>query len=145
MKKNKKGYMEEANHSNLWHRKVAYYKIYLKDRKKYPLPFSEYEIHHKDGNKLHNNPDNLELLSPEEHIDKHLEFERQNNEFKEKNKKEYDLTYNRLIKLISKKTGLSIKEINRKVEAKCIKLSGLISKARSAQIIASELGIDLED
>lgn len=71
--RDKRGY-ERTKNSNLWHRKVAYHKIYLKNRSKYPLPFSEYEVHHKDGDKTNNHPDNLEILSPEEHIDRHTEM-----------------------------------------------------------------------
>ena len=77
MEEDEKGYLKgEDKHSNLWHRKVAYYKIYLKNKGKYPLPFSEYEVHHKDGDKKNNLPENLEILTPEEHIDKHIEIER---------------------------------------------------------------------
>jgi hypothetical protein len=43
------------------------YPIFLKNRNRYPLPFSEYEIHHKDFNKNNNNIDNLILLTPIEH------------------------------------------------------------------------------
>ncbi|MEM3122049.1 MAG: hypothetical protein QXH60_01235 [Candidatus Pacearchaeota archaeon] len=52
--------------------------------------------------------------------------------------------YEQLIERISKASGLSFDEINRKVEAKCAKLSGLISKEGSAQIVASELGVNFE-
>lgn len=65
------GYKRVKGHSNLWHRKVAYHKIYLKNRDKYPLPFSKYEIHHIDGNKKNNKVDNLAIFTPEEHIDLH--------------------------------------------------------------------------
>ncbi len=65
------GYIRENNHSNAWHRKVAYHKIYLKNRKKYKLPFSKYEIHHIDGDKKNNLIGNLALLTTEEHIDLH--------------------------------------------------------------------------
>ena len=46
-----------------------------------------------------------------------------------------------LIDIISKKSGISKKEIERKIEAKRTRLSGLISKDGAAQIIAAELGI----
>lgn len=74
--KDKNGYKRKDDNSNLWHRKIAYYKIYLKDRKKYPLPFSEYEIHHIDGDKDNNSIENLAILTPEEHIDVHLEIDK---------------------------------------------------------------------
>lgn len=52
--------------------------------------------------------------------------------------------YNQLVEMISKSSGLTAEEINEKVEAKCAKLSGLISKEGSAQIVASELGVSFE-
>lgn len=52
--------------------------------------------------------------------------------------------YEQLIDKISKASGLTIEDIDRKVEAKCAKLSGLISKEGSAQIVASELGISFD-
>lgn len=48
------------------------YPIYLKNRRMYTLPFSEYEIHHKDFNKNNNNINNLILLTPAEHDSIHL-------------------------------------------------------------------------
>ncbi len=52
--------------------------------------------------------------------------------------------YNQLIDKISKASGLTVNDIDRRVEAKCAKLSGLISKEGAAQIVASELGISFE-
>src|SRR3990167_3575900 len=52
--------------------------------------------------------------------------------------------YQQLIEKIARASGLSVEEIDRKVEAKCAKLSGLISKEGSAQIVASELGISFD-
>ena len=54
-------------HSNLVHREKAYEQIYKKNRDKYPLPFSEYVVHHKDGDKQNNDIQNLEILTPAEH------------------------------------------------------------------------------
>ncbi len=53
--------------------------------------------------------------------------------------------YDLLIERISKAGGLEKEEVERKVEAKKAKLSGLISKEGAAQIIAAELGISFED
>jgi replication factor A1 len=53
--------------------------------------------------------------------------------------------YDMLIERISQSAGLEREEIERKVEAKKAKLSGLISKEGAAQIIAAELGINFED
>lgn len=52
--------------------------------------------------------------------------------------------YNQIIDKISKASGLTVEDVDRKVEAKCAKLSGLISKEGAAQIVASELGISFE-
>ena len=48
----KNGYPRgKLEHSDLVHRQVAYSEIYLKDKDRYPKPFSQYKIHHKDGDK----------------------------------------------------------------------------------------------
>jgi len=52
--------------------------------------------------------------------------------------------YSRLIERISKASGKEKDEINRLVEAKRAKLSGLISREGAAQIVASELGINFD-
>lgn len=52
--------------------------------------------------------------------------------------------YDQIIKLISEQSNLPVEEIERKIEARRAKLSGLISKEGAAQIIASELGINFE-
>lgn len=52
--------------------------------------------------------------------------------------------YNSLVDRISKASGLSVDEVEKKIDAKCAKLSGLISKEGSAQIVASELGVSFE-
>ena len=53
--------------------------------------------------------------------------------------------YELLIERIATSAGLEKDEVERKVEAKKAKLSGLISKEGAAQIIAAELGISFED
>ncbi len=53
--------------------------------------------------------------------------------------------YEKLVERISSSSGLEIDEINRKVEAKKAKLSGLISKEGAAQIVAAELGINFDN
>jgi len=52
--------------------------------------------------------------------------------------------YIKLVERISKSSNLAIDEIERKVEAKRAKLSGLISKEGAAQIVAAELGINFD-
>ena len=52
--------------------------------------------------------------------------------------------YSQLIERISKSSGMAAEEIERRIEAKRAKLSGLISKEGAAQIVASELGINFE-
>jgi ssDNA-binding replication factor A large subunit len=54
-------------------------------------------------------------------------------------------TYVNLLDKISRYSGLSTEEIDKKVEAKKAKLSGLISKEGAAQIVAAELGISFEN
>jgi replication factor A1 len=53
--------------------------------------------------------------------------------------------YDRIIEKISKKSGVSVEEIERKIEAKRAKLSGLISKEGAAQVVAAELGISFDN
>jgi len=52
--------------------------------------------------------------------------------------------YEQLIEMIAKGSGESIEDIERKIEAKQAKLSGLISKEGAAQVIAAELGVDFD-
>lgn len=49
--------------------------------------------------------------------------------------------YEQLLDRISKSAGIEKEELERKIEAKRAKLSGLISKEGAAQIVAAELGI----
>ena len=52
--------------------------------------------------------------------------------------------YERLLERISRSANVDKEEIERKIEGKRAKLSGLISKEGAAQIIAAELGISFE-
>lgn len=52
--------------------------------------------------------------------------------------------YLQLLEKIAKSSGLTKEDIERKVEAKRAKLSGLVSKEGAAQIVAAELGINFE-
>ncbi len=52
--------------------------------------------------------------------------------------------YQQLVDRISRSSGLEKEEIERKIEAKRAKLSGLISKEGAAQVVASELGISFD-
>jgi len=53
--------------------------------------------------------------------------------------------YDKIVEKIAKYSGLNIEEVNRKIEAKRAKLSGLISQDGAAQIVAAELGINFEN
>ncbi|MFZ5955646.1 MAG: hypothetical protein ACOYT4_04420 [Nanoarchaeota archaeon] len=53
--------------------------------------------------------------------------------------------YDLLIERISKLSGISKQEVEQRIEAKKAKLSGLISKEGAAQIIAAELGVNLDN
>jgi ssDNA-binding replication factor A large subunit len=52
--------------------------------------------------------------------------------------------YQKLVEKISSISGLSIEEIDRRVEGKRAKLSGLVSKEGAAQIVAAEQGINFD-
>ena len=53
--------------------------------------------------------------------------------------------YEKFLERISKSSGEAIEELERKVEAKKAKLSGLISKEGAAQIVAAELGVSFDN
>jgi len=53
--------------------------------------------------------------------------------------------YERVLEKIASSAGLEKEEVERRVEAKRSKLSGLISKEGAAQVIAAELGISFEN
>ncbi len=52
--------------------------------------------------------------------------------------------YEQILKMISEGSNLPVEEIERRIEARRAKLSGLISKEGAAQIVASELGISFD-
>jgi len=52
--------------------------------------------------------------------------------------------YEQLVELISQTSNIPINEIQRKIEAKQAKLSWLISKEGAAQVVAAELGVNLD-
>lgn len=52
--------------------------------------------------------------------------------------------YEQLVELISQTSGMPVEEIQRKIEAKQAKLSWLISKEGAAQVVAAELGVNLD-
>jgi len=52
--------------------------------------------------------------------------------------------YDKLVSRISQTSGIGIEEIERKIEAKRAKLSGLVSREGAAQIVAAELGINFD-
>jgi len=53
--------------------------------------------------------------------------------------------YEKILKVLSKSSGLSLDELERKVEEKRSKLAGLISKEGAAQVVAAELGISFDE
>jgi len=53
--------------------------------------------------------------------------------------------YEKILGRIAKSAGLEKEEIERRIEAKKAKLSGLISKEGAAQIVAAELGISFDN
>jgi len=53
--------------------------------------------------------------------------------------------YERILERIASSAGLGKEEVERQIEAKRAKLSGLISKEGAAQVVASELGVSFDD
>ena len=60
-----RGYIRDKD-GRLVHRKVAEETLY--NPRWHPLPFYCYDVHHKDFNKQNNNPKNLQLWTPLEHV-----------------------------------------------------------------------------
>ena len=55
------------------------------------------------------------------------------------------MNYERMVRTISKTSGLDITEIEQRIEAKKKKISGLISKEGAAQIVAAELSVNFDN
>jgi replication factor A1 len=53
--------------------------------------------------------------------------------------------YDKILEKIAKASGFSKSEIERRIEAKRAKLSGLISQEGAAQVVAAELGVNFEN
>lgn len=66
MQVDERGYYRDEK-GVLIHRKVAYEQIYLPNKDRYALPFSEYVVHHIDRNKKNNDKENLILMVEEDH------------------------------------------------------------------------------
>jgi len=56
-----------------------------------------------------------------------------------------DGNYEKLVSIISKSSGLSKEDIEKKINAKREKISGLISKEGAAQVVAAEMGISFDN
>lgn len=53
--------------------------------------------------------------------------------------------YNKILKRLSESSGIDEEEINKRVDAKRAKLSGLISREGALQVIAAELGVSFDN
>jgi septal ring factor EnvC (AmiA/AmiB activator) len=62
-----RGYKRYKKDGKLVHRDIAFLEVYRKSRHSFPKRFSEYDVHHMDGNKLNNLPSNLSLKPRETH------------------------------------------------------------------------------
>ncbi len=52
--------------------------------------------------------------------------------------------YQQLLERVARSAKLTNEDVERKIEAKRAKLSGLISREGAAQIVAAELGVSLD-
>lgn len=55
-----------------------------------------------------------------------------------------EIAYDKLLEKVSKASGLEREDIERRIDAKRAKLSGLISKEGAAQVVAAELGVSFD-
>ncbi len=56
-----------------------------------------------------------------------------------------DVNYEKLVGIISKSSNMNVDEIEKRVDAKRERISGLISKEGAAQIVAAELGVKFDE
>ena len=70
--KDEYGYWHYKDSGKLIHRQRAYSQIYLPNRYKYKLPWTEYEVHHRDGNKNNNRLSNLKVYTRSQHRRHHI-------------------------------------------------------------------------
>jgi inner membrane protein involved in colicin E2 resistance len=69
--KDEQGYLRWKDSKKRVSRTIAYKEIYLKNKKKYPLKFEDYQVHHIDKNKENNKVENLKLVERGEHEKEH--------------------------------------------------------------------------
>ena len=62
-----KGYKRYKKDDRLIHRDIAFKEVYRKNKHSFPRRFSEYDVHHIDGNKFNNNPSNLSIKPRDTH------------------------------------------------------------------------------